>query len=57
MCLAIPAKVLEVQPDGWAEVDVGGVRSRVCLTLLDDVAVGDYVIIHAGFALTRLNVE
>jgi hydrogenase expression/formation protein HypC len=57
MCLAIPAKVLEVQPDGWAEVDVGGVRSRVCLTLLDDVVVGDYVIIHAGFALTRLNVE
>ncbi len=57
MCLAIPAKVLAVQPDGWAEVDVGGVRSRVCLTLLDGVTVGDYVLIHAGFALTRLNVE
>ena len=57
MCLAIPAKVLEIEPDGWAEVDVGGVRSRVCLTLVDAVAVGDYVIVHAGFALTRLNVE
>jgi hydrogenase expression/formation protein HypC len=56
MCLAIPAKVVDTQPEGWAEVEVGGVRSRVCLALLDDVTVGDYVIVHAGFALTRLNV-
>ncbi len=57
MCLAIPAKVLNIELNGWAEVDVGGVRSRVCLTLVDGVTVGDYVIVHAGFALTRLNVE
>jgi hydrogenase expression/formation protein HypC len=56
VCLAIPAKVIDVQPDGWAEVEVGGVRSRICLALIDGVSVGDYVIIHAGFALTRLDV-
>jgi hydrogenase expression/formation protein HypC len=57
MCLAVPARVLTIQPDGWAEVDVGGVRSRICLALVDDVNIGDYVIVHAGFALTRLDVE
>jgi hydrogenase expression/formation protein HypC len=57
MCLAIPAKVIDVQPDGWAEVEVGGVRSKISLALLDGVNVGDYVIVHAGFALTRLDVE
>ncbi|MEJ1963610.1 MAG: HypC/HybG/HupF family hydrogenase formation chaperone [Gammaproteobacteria bacterium] len=57
MCLAVPARVLDVKLDGWAEVEVGGVRNRVCLALLDGVTVGDYVIVHAGFALTRLNVD
>jgi hydrogenase expression/formation protein HypC len=57
MCLAIPARVLEVQQDDWAQVEVGGVRSRISLALVDGVNVGDYVIVHAGFALTRLNVE
>ena len=57
MCLAIPARVLEVQSDGWAQVEVGGVRSRISLAMVDDVNAGDYVIVHAGFALTRLNVE
>jgi hydrogenase expression/formation protein HypC len=57
MCLAIPAKVLELQPDAWAEVEVGGIHSRISLALLDGVNVGDYVIVHAGFALTRLQVD
>ncbi len=57
MCLAIPARVLELQPDDWAEVEVGGIRSRISLAFLDGVNVGDYVIVHAGFALTRLDVE
>ncbi len=57
MCLAIPARVIEVQLDGWAQVEVGGVRSRISLAMVDDVNVGDYVIVHAGFALVRLNVE
>lgn len=57
MCLAIPAKVTELLDDGRAVTDVGGVRSQVSLALVDDVAVGDYVIVHTGFAITRLDVE
>jgi len=41
---------------GWAEADIGGVVTRVCIALVDAVAVGDYLIVHAGFAITRLNV-
>ena len=54
MCLALPAKVLSVQ-DGNAVVELGGVRQKVSLALLDDVKVDDYVIIHVGYALTRLD--
>lgn len=54
MCLAIPARVLSI--DGaMAKVEVGGVTKAASLHLLEDVAPGDYVILHAGFALSRLN--
>lgn len=56
MCLAIPAKVIELDEGDQAITEVGGVRSRVSLALVDDVAVGDYVIVHTGFAITRLDV-
>lgn len=56
MCLAVPVRVAEVLPDGNAEVEVGGVRNRVSLALVDGVAAGDYVIVHAGFAIARLDV-
>jgi len=56
MCLAVPVRVVELLPGEQATVDVGGVRSRVSLTLVDGVAAGDYVIVHAGFAITRLDV-
>ena len=56
MCLAVPVRVAEVLPDGNAVVEVGGVRSRVSLSLVDGVGVGDYVIVHAGFAINRLDV-
>lgn len=51
MCLAVPARVVELLPpqDAWVELD--GVRQRVSLALLDGVQVGDYVIVHVGFAL------
>ena len=53
MCLAIPAKVLSI--DGaMATVEVGGITKTASLHLLDNVDPGDYVIIHAGFALSRL---
>ena len=55
MCLAIPARVVAlVEPDG-ALIDVGGVQKEVSLALVDNIAPGDYVIVHVGYALTKLD--
>jgi len=53
MCLAVPAKVLEIKGDRGV-VDFGGIRREVSLSLIDDVKVGDYVLIHVGFAIQKL---
>ena len=58
MCLALPVRVVEIGtgPAGdWAVVDLGGVKKEVSLALLDDVKVGDYVILHVGYALSKLD--
>lgn len=55
MCLAIPARVVDLPEAGTALVDVGGVRKRISLALVDDVERGDYVIVHVGYALTKLD--
>jgi len=58
MCLGIPGKVVEVGRDRdllMGKVDFGGVLKRVCLEYIPDVAVGEYVLVHVGFALTRLD--
>ena len=55
MCLAIPARVVDLPEPGTATVDVGGVRKRISLALVDGVAIGEYVIVHVGYALTRLD--
>jgi hydrogenase expression/formation protein HypC len=52
MCLAVPGRIISVQDD-TARVDVNGVMTDVNITLLDEVSVGDYVIVHAGFAIQR----
>lgn len=57
MCLALPVKVMELGAGDTAIVDLGGVRKEISLALLDDVNVGDYVILHAGFALSTLDQE
>lgn len=57
MCLAVPARVTDLLPGDMAKVDVGGVGKTISLALLDDVAVGDYVILHVGFALSRLDAD
>ncbi|MFA5082219.1 MAG: HypC/HybG/HupF family hydrogenase formation chaperone [Hydrogenophilaceae bacterium] len=57
MCLAIPARVAEIKDDDVAVVELGGVRKEVSLALVAEVAVGDYVIVHVGYALTRLDPE
>jgi hydrogenase expression/formation protein HypC len=57
MCLAIPVCVVAVMSDQGGEAEVGGVITRVSTALIGDVALGDYLIVHAGFAITRLNIE
>jgi hydrogenase expression/formation protein HypC len=57
MCLAIPVRVSSLLGDQWVEAEIGGVISRVSIALIGDVAIGEYLIVHAGFAITRLNVE
>lgn len=57
MCLAIPARVVQIQDGDQAIVDLGGVRKEISLALVEGVAVGDYVIVHVGYALTRLDPE
>jgi hydrogenase expression/formation protein HypC len=60
MCLAIPGKVLSidtsVQPT-MGVVSFGGVEKRVCLEWTQDVALGDYVIVHVGFAISKMDEE
>ena len=55
MCLAVPGQVLVITEDNMAVVDVGGVRRTVCLDLVTDVRVDDYVLVHVGFALQRID--
>ena len=57
MCLAIPGKIVEIVDDEnrIAKVDVGGVRRNVNIGMLDDVIVGDYVLIHVGFAMSKVD--
>jgi hydrogenase expression/formation protein HypC len=58
MCLAVPGRVLSIaEVDGtlMADVDFGGVRKDVCLQYIPDAAVGEYVVVHVGFAIQRLD--
>jgi hydrogenase expression/formation protein HypC len=58
VCLGIPGKVLDIWDDRgtrMAHVDFGGAVKDVCLAYLPDIQVGDYTIVHAGFALTHLD--
>ncbi len=54
MCLAIPSKVVKIIA-GMATIDVDGVKREVSLLLLEDVKVGEYVIVHAGFAIHKID--
>jgi hydrogenase expression/formation protein HypC len=59
MCLGIPGRIVELRDDAglaMGTVDFGGVRREVCLAYVaDEVAPGDYVVVHVGFAIARLN--
>ena len=55
MCLAIPARVVALTGPEQALVDLGGIRKPVCITLVPDAAVGDYLIVHVGHAIGRID--
>ena len=55
MCLALPARVVELLPASEGTIDLGGVRKRISLELVTDVQPGDYVIVHVGYALQKLD--
>lgn len=57
MCLAIPAKVISLNDENMASVEIGGVKKDISVALVDGIGVGDYVIIHTGFALSKLDPE
>ncbi len=54
MCLAVPSKIVKIN-NQIATVDVDGVKREASLMLLDDVNTGDYVIVHAGFAISKVD--
>ena len=58
MCLGIPGRVVEIRDDAglpMGKVDFGGVRKDACLAYIPEVQLGDYVIIHVGFAISRVD--
>ncbi len=57
MCLAIPVRVVDLPSPETATVDLGGVRKEISLALVEGVAVGDYVIVHVGYALQKLDTD
>lgn len=57
MCLAVPAPLIERRAGDLAVVDLGGIRKEISLALVEDVAPGDYVIVHVGYAIGVLDPE
>jgi hydrogenase expression/formation protein HypC len=61
MCLAVPGKIISIDNSNpelkMAKVNFGGVVKDACIQWIDDIKIGDYVIVHAGFALNKIDVE
>lgn len=55
MCLAIPARVTELLADGMVRISLDGVTKVVSVALVDDVRVGDYIVLHVGYALAKID--
>ncbi len=55
MCLAIPVRVEQLLDDDCALADIGGVKKQINVALIEDLSVGDYVILHVGFALNKID--
>jgi hydrogenase expression/formation protein HypC len=60
MCLAVPGKVIEIEGDGelrMARVDFSGVQRQICLAFVPEAQLGDYVLVHVGFAISTIDEE
>ena len=57
MCLAMPMRIVELQGESECVAELGGVRRSVSLQLLEGAAVGDFVLVHAGFAIAKVDEE
>jgi hydrogenase expression/formation protein HypC len=57
MCLAIPVQVREILPNDMAIVTLDGVSKAVSTALVDDLQIGDYVVLHVGYALAKIDPE
>lgn len=57
MCLAIPVKIVELLDDGMARVTIDGVSKTISVALVDGLSIGDYVVLHVGYALSRISPE
>jgi hydrogenase expression/formation protein HypC len=57
MCLAVPARVVELLPDNMARVSLDGVLKTTSLAFVEDVGVGDYIVLHVGYALAKIDEE
>lgn len=56
MCIGFPGKIISIDQDNYAVIDISGTRREVCLDIIDETAVvGDYVISHAGYAIHRID--
>ncbi|MFY9656461.1 MAG: HypC/HybG/HupF family hydrogenase formation chaperone [Methylocystis sp.] len=55
MCLAIPARVVELLPENMAQVSLDGVLRTASLAFVEGVSVGDYVVLHVGYALAKID--
>lgn len=57
MCLAIPARVIELFGDRRARIELSGVQKEISVSLIDEVAIGDYLIVHVGYAIGKLDAQ
>ncbi|WP_028348774.1 HypC/HybG/HupF family hydrogenase formation chaperone [Bradyrhizobium murdochi] len=55
MCLSVPAEVTKILADDLAIVSIDGISKEISIALIDDLAVGDYVLVHVGYALARID--
>ena len=56
MCIGFPGKIISIDENNYAVIDIGGTRREACLDIIDDeVGIGDYVICHAGYAIHKVD--